>query len=419
MSYLYQHQKDIIKDDPKKKGLFLGTGTGKTRVALELAQKRTLVVCPKTQRDDQNWEREVFKAKLAKNITVISKEDFRRDWDKLPAFHTLILDEAHAFCGVTPDTRQRKGVVIPKTSQIFEATMAYINKHRPERVYLCTATISKSPMTIWGASQMIGYTDVNGSKWDFFSFRERFYTRIRVGYREIWIPKSDKQSKDLLASLVHKLGYVGRLEDYFDVPDQTHKVIHTELTTAQKKRIKDMSLEYPDPIVRIGKIHQIENGILSGDEFSAAEYFDNEKIEKILDISEEYPRIIVFAKYTAQIEMLTKALKKAGKKVLTMTGATDNRGDVIKEAGVSPECIFVVQAQLSSGWELPDYPCMVFASRTYSFVDFDQSLGRIQRATNIKKNLYIYLVVRGHTDEAVHKCLESKKDFNEKIYART
>ena len=61
---------------------------------------------------------------------------------------------------------------------------------------------------------------------------------------------------------------------------------------------------------------------------------------------------------------------------------------------------------------------MIFASCDYSFVNLDQALGRIQRADNIKKNLYIYLVVKGGTDEAIHKALSMKQDFNEKLYAK-
>ena len=45
-----------------------------------------------------------------------------------------------------------------------------------------------------------------------------------------------------------------------------------------------------------------------------------------------------------------------------------------------------------------------------------QGEGRIQRQKNIKKNLYIDLVVRGGIDEAIYKCIVDKKDFNERIY---
>ncbi len=415
---LYDHQKKIINADPKVCGLFLGTGSGKTRTALLLARGLTLVICPKTQAEDKNWQREKATVEMESGewlpipqFVVISKETFRRDWADLPRFDTVIVDEAHTCLGMTPNTRQRRKMIIPRASQLYEALEAYIAKHKPERLYLATATIMRSPMTVWAAARILGHY------WDFYHFRNDFYVRLPMPGREVFSPKTDGATKDKLATAVRKLGYVGRLEDYFDVPDQTYKTLTVELTEKQKKRIKDMKFEYPEPIVRIGKVHQIENGLLSGDEFSAPEFFDNAKVDKVLELALEFPKMVLFVKYTHQIEMLRKALTDEGYKVLTLSGATKERGKVIKEANDADACIFIAQAQISAGWELPSYPVMVFVSRTYSFVDYDQALGRIQRANNIKKNLYINLVVKGGIDEAVDNCISQKQDFNERLYA--
>lgn len=407
---LYAHQQKIIDEDPKKTGLFLGTGASKTRTALELAKGSVLVIAPKTQCEDQNWQRENKKWAINKKLTVISKETFRRDWETLPAFDTVIVDEAHTCLGVTPNTRQRKRVIIPKTSQLFEALDNYLHKHKPARLYLCTATIMRSPMTVWGAAKLLGHY------WDFYEFRAKFYTRLNMPGREVYSAKSDSDTKDRLANLVRSIGYVGRLEDFFDVPEQTFITKYIELTAKQKARLKALPLEYPEPIVLLGKKHQVENGVLAGDEFNAPEHFENGKIEKILELAQEFPRMVVFAKYTAQIEQIQQALKKDKHFVLTLTGQTKERGHAIKVANAMKACIFIAQAQISAGWELPEYPVMVFASCSYSFVDRVQAEGRIQRANNIKKNLYIDLVVKGGIDEAVQKAITNKKDFDERIY---
>lgn len=424
---LYSHQEKIISEDPKRTGLFLGTGSGKTRIALKLARGKTLVIAPKTQVEDRNWEREsdkLIEGNKGKNkwlktteitkLTVISKETFRRDAGILPKYDTLIVDEAHTVLGVTPNTIWRKKQPLPKTSQLFEALEAYIERTNPSRIYLCTATIMKSPMTVWGAAKVLGQNI------DFFKFREQFYVRLPMPFREVYAPRNDNKVKDFLAKIVKDIGYVGRLEDFFDVPNQLSKTDHIELTAKQTARIKKLPLEYPDPIVCLGKKHQVENGVLSGDEFNEAEYFENGKIDKILDYAIEFPRIVVFAKYRAQIDQIEKALKKAKKKVLVMTGDTKNRGALIAEAVASKECVFICQSQISAGWELKEYPVMIFASRTHSFVDFDQAIGRIQRADNIKKNIYIKLIVRakGSVDDAIDFSLENKQDFNERLYIK-
>lgn len=413
---LYDHQQKIVKEDPDRTGIFLGTGSGKTRIALLLARGSTLVICPKTQKEDKNWEKEWAKlvkdnlVHLGTQIVTISKETFRRDWRKLPKFNTIIVDEVHTCLGVTPNLRWRNKQQIPKASQLFEALDSYIACSAPERLYLVTATIMRSPMTVWAAGKLLGRA------WNFYAWRQAFYVKLPMPGREVWAPKTDSNTKDRLAAVVRNIGYVGRLEDFFDVPEQTHKVEFLELTEEQKKRIKELPLEFPEPIVLLGKKHQVENGILAGDEFNPGEVFSSEKIDRLEDYMLEFPRLIVFAKYTQQIVQIAARAAKIKKKIFILNGATRDKGALLDEAKKCDDYIFIAQAEVSAGWELPNCPVMIFASKTYSFVDYDQAIGRIQRGNNIKKNLYIHLVVKGGIDEAVHETVEQKKDFNERIY---
>lgn len=273
-------------------------------------------------------------------------------------------------------------------------------------------------MTVWAAYKLMKTVGRFTTIPDFYEWRRDYYTKLPMPGRQVYVPNNSDTAKDNLAAAVRALGYVGRLEDFFDVPDQQFKTDYVELTVKQKVRIKEMSIEFPEPIVRVGKKHQIENGVLAGDEYSAPEFFENQKIEKILDYALEFPRMVIFAKYRAQIIQIQNALEKAGVHTWTLTGDTVDRGGVIKQAN-ELDGVLIVQAQISAGWEVPLTPVMIFASRTHSFVDYDQALGRIQRANNIKKNLYISLVVRGGVDDAVDRSLINKCDFNERIYADT
>ena len=153
---LFHHQAQIIDDDPKRCGLWLGCGGGKTRISLALARGKTLVICPKTIKEDGVWEREVKKIGITIDLTVISKETFRRDWEDLGQFNTVIVDEFHDGYGVTPNTRQRKRVTIPKASQLFEALFYFLRKTGPERIYLCSGTITRTPLTVWSAGIILG-----------------------------------------------------------------------------------------------------------------------------------------------------------------------------------------------------------------------------------------------------------------------
>lgn len=419
---LYAHQQKIVDEDPSKCGLFLGTGSGKTRTALLLARGKILVICPKTQKEDGNWEREAqslyddSRVPRRTSLTVLSKETFRRDYKKLGRFDTVIVDECHTMLGVQPSVRYRNRVPEPKTSQLFEALDGFLRVMKPDRLYLCTATIIRSPMTVWGAYRLLNPTKDGSTFRGFLAFRDKYYMKLPMPGRDVWNPRTNSDLKDDLAAMVRRLGYVGRLEDFFDVPDQVFRTDRIELTDMQKKRLKDMVIEYPDPLVRTGKQHQIENGCLAGDEFNAPEIYPNAKIDKILDYALEFPRMIVFAKYTVQIVQIAAHLRAAGVPAWELTGQTMNRDEVLAYAKEN-DGVLVCQAQISAGWELPNTPVMIFASRTYSWVDYEQSFGRIQRANNIKKNLYINLVTKGGVDEAVDKALQNKSDFSERIYA--
>lgn len=402
----YSHQTSLIAEDPLKKGIFWGTGSGKTRTALQLARGRTLVICPKTQRLDRTWERELEKLDgnhHVDELVVLSKEDFKKRYTQMGYFDTLIGDEAHTLCGVTPNTRSVNKVRVPKASQIFEAMDWFIQNIKPSRIYIVTATPIPQPMAVWGAARLLGVT------YDFVKFRAAFYTRVNIRGRELWLPKKDSKSKDTLASVVRKIGVTGRLEDWFDVPPQTFKTISVGMTREQEAKVHELGFLYPDPLVRIGKIHQLEQGIFEG------EFIPQNKFEALDDLIEEFGRVLVFCKYTMQINELDAYLKKKIK-TLVLTGATKDRRQLMVDAEKSDRCVVIAQAQISAGYELPSYRCTVFISKSYSYVDWDQALGRTLRANNLQRNLYV-TIHAGEVDEAVTDSVANKKDFSERIYA--
>jgi hypothetical protein len=418
---LYEHQKKIIKENKLKCGLFLGTGASKTRTALEMAERKSLVICPKQQREDKTWERENEKWGTNKNLTVISKEDLRKLYDTLPYYDTVIIDECHNNLGVSPTCVQRRGIEIPKTSQIFEATIKYLEKHNPKRIYLLSATPVPKPMSMWAIGKIFG------QNWDFFKFREVYYKQIRIGgIRRVWIPKKDQETKQRLAELVQRFGYTGSLNDFFDVPEQTHKVVEIDLSGEQKRAMAEITFSEPDPLVRRARLRTIENGVLYGKKIDELDgkieqmtnfttIFKSYKIDYILERALEFPKLLIFANYKAQIAEIAKELRAEGYTVSVLTGDTKDR-TFIKKVNDSPEPhIVVAQSSISSGYELPSFPCVIYASKSWRFVDYEQSLGRVLRSNHLKKNLYIHLVVKGGADEACHDTIMSGSDFQEKL----
>lgn len=416
---LYEHQKKILAENKTHCGIFQGTGSGKTRTALELAEGGILVICPKQQREDETWQKNAKKFGINKFITVISKEDLRRDWEKIPYFDTVIIDECHTVLGVMPEFRQRNKIQIPKTSQIFEATLNFLAKHPPKRLYLCSATPVSKPMNMWAIAILLG------KKWDFIKFREKYYFPTLMGRRQVWMPKKDQGTKQDLALLVQRFGYTGALNDFVDVPDQTHKEVAIELTDEQKEAIRQLHEVEADPLVRRARQRTIENGVLYGkkiEEVSAQEdkmvsetiLFPSRKVDYILERALEFPKLLIFANYKAQIRQISMALNKEGYKVSELTGETKDRGTLIERAEKDDAHIVIAQSGISAGYELPSFPCVIYASKSWQYVHYEQSLGRVLRINKLKKNLYIHLVVKG-ADGDCHKSIMSGVDFQEKL----
>lgn len=419
----YDIQKQIITENKLVTGVFLGTGVGKTLTCLVLAQGRVLVVCPKQQKLDETWQKNNDKFSLGKDLTVVSKEEFRRDWDSIDGFDTVIFDEGHNLLGVLPETRQRNRVQIPKTSQLFEAALNYLQKHPPKRFYIATATPASKPMNAWAIAKL------QGKNWNFFKFRETFYFPTMMGRRQVWMPKKDEATRQRLALAVQKMGYTGSLHDFMDVPEQTHIDVKIELSAEQKKALKKLNEEEADPLVKRSRMRTIENGILYDKEveqisdkedkmIKSTTHFKNGKLDYILDRVTEFEKVFIFAGYTAQVEKIAEEVRKVVDSdvlVKTVTGQTKDRATIFEEMEQVKKGVVVVAAQICEGYRVPSAPCMIFASKSNRYVHYEQGKGRILDGQHLKKNLYIHLVVPDGADADCHNSIMSGQDFQEKL----
>lgn len=416
----YDIQKQIITDDKEQTGIFLGTGVGKTLPTLVLAEGKTLVICLKQQKLDETWQDNSKKFGLGKEMDVINYDMFWRTWEKYGQYDTVILDEGHRALGVLPETRQRNRVQIPKASKTFEAVLSFLQKYPPKRFYIVTATPASKPMKAWACAKLLG------KNWDFFKFRSTFYFPTMKGRRQIWMARTDEATQQRLALAVQKLGYTGALNDFMDVPEQKHITVHVHLTEEQKKALKKVKEEEADPLVARARMRTIENGLLYGKKVERVsdkedkmvkdtQLFKSEKIDYILERAEEFPKLFIFAAYTAQVDAIYNALKEGGYDVRTVTGQTKDRATVFKEMESAKKGIVVVQSAICEGYRVPSAPCMIFASKSNQFLHFEQGKGRILDGQHLKKNLYIHLVVKGGADEACHETIMSGQDFQEKL----
>lgn len=392
---LFNHQKKFLEQGRKKCLLAWGTGTGKTITALSWAKllgQDTLVICPKALR--QNWLRNV--SALGVPATVLTKEEMRRDWEKLGKFNVVIYDEAHYAAGMK--------------SQMAKNFRKYLKRHKTENILLLTATPYLS--TPWNIYVLAGHL---GYQWGYFSFKTRFFQDRYIGRRVV--PEVRPGMEKEIANLVKHIGDVVHLEDCIDVPEQIFETEYFELTPTQTKAIKE-NVE-TNPIVRWTKNHQIEQGVVKGNEYEEAQRFESHKLARILELVEENDKIIIVCRYNLQIDDYRQAVRaKLGREALVIRGDVKNRDEVVQEAERSKQAVVLIQGSCSEGYELPSFPLMVFASLDFSYKNYAQLLGRILRINHPKKNVYLHLLVKDGIDEAVYGAMMKKKDFDIAIYGK-
>ena len=395
---LYRHQKSFLRQNPDKSALVWSCGTGKTRTALEWAKigKPTLVVCPKALKT--NWKREG--TKWGSPIDVMTKEEFRSQWNNLIAFKQIIVDECHSGF-LTPNFK----------SQMSKALRNYLKKHSVPRVLLLSATVyTSSPWNIYNLAYYLGH------KWNYRDFSFRFFSQVRMGMRIISVPKKGCEKE--LAKLTKKIASIVDINDCLDVPEQLHsEPEYFALTSEQTKAIKD---NYdPVPIVRFTHQHEIENGILIGNEFKKSQTYETDKIERLKTLCEENKKVAIVCRYNRQIQELAQRLRFGKKTPTIIGGQTPNRDAVCLEAEQAEEAIVIIQSDCGIGFQLPSFGLCVYVSMSYSYTAFEQMNGRFLRMDKPSRTTFIYLLTEGNSiDQAVFDAVQKKEDFKIALYKK-
>ena len=368
MINLYSHQKKIIEFNPKKWLICHSTGTGKTRTVIELVNKNNvsfLIICPKTLKE--NWKREIEKWLITNNtkinnFSIISKEEFRKDFNKLPRYDAIIIDECHYVANMK--------------SQISKNLSKYLKVHDIQYRWLLTATpYLSSPWNIYTLAKHLGYN------WNYIGFKQKFFYEFKMGNRYITKPKANIEED--IAKLVNKIGNTVKLEDCVDVPEQTFITEYFELTKEQKKAIIE-NIE-PNPIVKYTRNHQIENGTLKSDGYFKDQIFPNYKNDRIVELCQENKKIAIFCRYTLQIDLLKSILSDFFKdrSIFTITGETKNRQEIFDQINAGEDCIVILQSEICEGFELPTIRTIIYASLSWSLKSYIQSQGRFLRINKL------------------------------------
>lgn len=402
---LYEHQQRLLDKNPRRCLLAWSTGTGKSFMALSLAEKNqasVLIIVPKALKEKWQRDAEMFPVKHL----VLTKEEFKKLHEELDRFDAIITDEAHYFAGMK--------------SQLSKAHLAYCRRVKPTYIWLLTATpYLSTPWNIYRLAQLLGV------RWHYLDFLNKFFYNVKLPKKEGWmrekfIRKPRPHMEDELARHVKEIGDVVDINECADVPDQVIETVNFTTNKKQKKLIDEVKKTEANPVVKFTKLHQIENGTLKGDEYNEDKFVSADKHEYLLELIADNPKIAVFCRYNLQIDSLHSLIKSKlkGKLVYIIRGEVKNRDEIVQQIEASEDCVVLINASCSEGYELPSIGVIVFASLSFSYKDYKQAKGRFLRINKLKKNVFIHLVNSWSVDAAVMDSIMKKQDFDIAIYAK-
>lgn len=239
-----------------------------------------------------------------------------------------------------------------------------------------------------------------------------------VGFRDV----------DKLANQIAPYIFRARKDECLDLPEKVRSVIHVELTEKQKRYYKELQ-KHLATILESGEVVTVENKvslftkfrqisggtIKSGDEHIVLE--DNpEKMEALLaDIESHNEQAIIWAAFTHEIELISRALSKVAPTV-TFYGevSQDNREENVRAFQVGSARFFVANPSSAGfGLNLQNAHIQYVYSRHLSPAVNWQAEDRTHRVG--QKNVCIYktIVARGTVDEAIEEMLAAKTDLRE------
>lgn len=347
--------------------------------------------------------------------TIMTKEEFKKNHETLKKHNAIIIDEAHYFFGVT--------------SGMHKSLLKYIKTHEPEIVIPATATpYLSTPMNVYAACLIVGQS-VN-----YRYFQQTFFIPVKMGAKTIWKKREDKQSEQKLADVLKSIGDVVDMEevlgyDGIELPEQRVDTVYVEMTEDQKKAHDEVfEVQF---INEWTKKHQIENGYVTEDTLDDEwnhvkeyQHFTNNKtnfiVNKCRELLPQKQKIAIFCRYKMQIATLSSSLSVEFKSYpqFILTGDTQNKYEVVQSIEKEDACIVIIQSACSAGYELPTVNHIIFASLSFSFVDYQQALGRFLRMNKPTENFYTHLVVKGGVDEDVYQSIMKKQDFSLNIYKK-
>lgn len=382
---LYPHQRAAVDALESGKILWGGVGTGKSLTAAvyyveKQAPRPVIVITTAKKRDSLDWEKEFVKVRVSKHHT--NPENGTRllavdSWNNIAKYKNVrgaffIFDEQRLV-----------------GSGAWAKAFEFIAKPQNDNTWIL---LSATPGDTW-----LDYMSVfiaNG----YYKNRTHFKREHVVYNTYSKFPKVDRYIN------VNKLK---RLRNHLlvEMPYERHTTRVTQTVNVKydqelfNKVVKDRWNPYEErPIRSLAEFFYVMRKVV---------YSDPSRLDAIRMYMKKHPRLIVFYNFDYELEILRTL---AGE--VTVAEWNGHKHEDIPDAD---RWVYLVQYTAGAeGWNCTSTDAMVFYSLTYSYKQWHQAHGRIDRLNTPYDLLHYYILLADASiDRAVLAALKTKHSFNE------
>lgn len=397
---LRPHQEPVIDKMHNGCVLYGDVGTGKTITSLAYYYTK---VCGGVLNDrgSMRHPRDVYV------ITTAKKRD-THDWE----------DDAIKF-GIAPDdpensTGNVRFVVdswnnIGRYTEVEDAFFIF-----DEQRVVGAGAWTKSFLRICGRNQWILLSGTPGDTWlDFIPvFVANGFYKNRTAFKREHVVYSNYGPFPKVERYVG----VGKL-----VRHRNQVLVHMPYERHTRRHLKDVLVSHDEELLRKvvkDRWHVYENRPLKdvGELFRVMRKVVNSnssRLEQVSGLLQRHPKLIVFYNFDYELEMLrTLANQTNGAGSISIAEWNGHKHEPIPE---TDRWVYLVQYVAGAeGWNCIETDAMVFYSMTYSYKNFAQAQGRIDRMNTPYTDLYYYVLrSKAMIDVAIARALAGKKNFNE------
>lgn len=456
----WQNQQEAFEFSMKHSAVMLDMemGTGKTRVALDVAFARStvhkiLIVCPKAvigvwrENLHKFHDRENWACWDTRTGTVKSKAENLKEWlhnletagtvdkmfvvinydsvwrkelgdfvNRFANFDLVILDESH-----------RAKAAGSKVSKY----LAMVGKKTKYKMCLSGTPMANSPLDVYGQYRFLD-PNIFGTSYYLFQCEYAIMggpdLKFVVGYK----------NQKLLNAKFSSIAYTCKMSEVADkikLPDALPPICrHVQLPAKDMRTIEELSREF---VAECGAGHVVVNNVLtkllriqqicSGFCLTQESVFDTpetqelntakqDELSDILSDISPLSSVVVFCVFRHDLTSIRQTAEKNHRKYFELSGSENTLEDWKKVDGA----VIGVQIQAGSeGVDMTKAHHAIYYSIPHSLALYNQSRARLYRPNQKNAVSFMHLIAEDTVDEAMYRSLCRKEDVIESIKAGT